>query len=267
MRVTVPDSTACSNCGATLSGRFCASCGQEVLPLSPRLRDVVRDFTHDLFDVDGRTARSFRTLFLQPGRLTREQFDGRRVRWLSPTKLYLIFSVACFALVAVAGTNVRVHVNGTKVDAEDTAGIQRLGYKDEAEMRQTLGRAQAVWMPRVMFVLVPALAGLVQLARRRSGRTFPQHLQFALHLHAVGFALGALVTAATLARWPIVAQVVRPIVVVYAAIYAVLAFRTAYGGTTRRAVLHAALVLPVYFLLVLLATLAIILPLLIPPKG
>lgn len=263
MSAPPPESTACFNCGALLSGRYCAACGQEALPLSPPLRDVVQDIAHEVLDVDGRTVRSIRALFLQPGRLTREQFDGRRVRWLSPTKLYLIFSVVYFTVAAIAGTNVRINIQSPN-DAEESRALQRLGYQNEAELRQTLGRAQTVWMPRVMFVLVPVCASLVQLARRKSGRRYPQHLQFALHLHAAGFAMAALLTAASLASWPIVEQLVRPFVILYMIVYAAVAFRVAYGGTKRQAALNALFVLAIYGLLVLLATLAIILPFLIP---
>ena len=35
-----------------------------------------------------------------------------------------------------------------------------------------------------MFVLVPLFAALVMLRRRSSGHTYPQHLYFALHVHA-----------------------------------------------------------------------------------
>ena len=72
---TTSDPVVCHNCRAELHGPFCAQCGQEALPLNPRLRDVVREFAHELLDMDGRVFRSVRKLFLAPGFLTREQFE------------------------------------------------------------------------------------------------------------------------------------------------------------------------------------------------
>jgi hypothetical protein len=187
------DSGACRNCGAELHGPFCAQCGQEALALNPRLGDVVREFAHELLDMDGRVFRSVRKLFLAPGFLTREQFEGRRAPWLSPVRLYLIFSVAYFALAALAG-DTGANVNIRSKDPEDTQVIQRLGFQNEDDLRHAVSGAIVTWMPRVMFVLVPLFAALVHLVRRRSGHTYPHHLLFALHAHAALFG-GAAVLA------------------------------------------------------------------------
>ena len=52
-----PEATACLNCGASLQGPFCATCGQQAQPLNPRLREVAHDMAHELLDVDGKTIR------------------------------------------------------------------------------------------------------------------------------------------------------------------------------------------------------------------
>jgi hypothetical protein len=45
----------------------------------------------------------------------------------------------------------------------------------------------AVWLPRLMFLLVPFFASLVSRVRRVPIRPYPQHLIFALHVHAAWF--------------------------------------------------------------------------------
>ena len=80
-----------------------ADCGQEDRPLDPSVGEVVREVAQEVTDLDGRIVRSVRRLFLSPGFLTLEHFAGRRVAWVSPVRLYLIFSVCYFAIVAVTG--------------------------------------------------------------------------------------------------------------------------------------------------------------------
>lgn len=259
----IPDSTVCYNCGEALHGRFCSACGQEALPLAPTLRDTVRDAGQELLDVDGRTIRSIRRLFLSPGFLTREQFEGRRIGWLSPLRLYLIFSVAYFAVTAFAGANSHVRVS-VQSDSETVNGLQRLGFQNEEELRLALGRAQAAWMPRVMFVLVPFFAWLVALIRRHAGRTYPQHLQFALHAHAAWFGARAIEAASPLIKSVLVDQALGAFSFLYGAIYVAVALRVVYGGTWRRAIVHTAVLLVIYGMVLMSATLAIFLTILRP---
>lgn len=262
-----PVATACHNCGAALQGPFCASCGQQAQPLDPRLRDVARDMGHELLDVDGKTIRSIRQLLFAPGFLSREYFEGRRVPWLPPLRLYLIFSVLYFAAAAsMPATAITVTVSSadgqTQVE-RDTAiarQLQKIGYNNVADLQRAIVRAWVRWVPRVMFVLVPLFALLVQIARRRDKRTYPQHLFFALHVHALWFAGGALAAGVRLIAPDVVGQSVRALIVVYGAAYLAFAFRTAYGGTLRRAFLHAFVVGSVYWVSSALITLSVILP-------
>ena len=111
-----------------------------------------------------------------------------------------------------------------------------------------------------MFVLVPLFALLVMIARRRDQRTYPQHLFFALHVHALWFAGGALAAGVRLIAPGVAGQVARAVMLLYGAGYLAFAFRTAYGGTLRRAFAQAFVVGSVYWMSSALITLSVILP-------
>ena len=49
-----------------------------------------------LTDFDGRIWRSLRAVLLQPGRIARDWFDGRRARWVSPIRLFLLANLLYF---------------------------------------------------------------------------------------------------------------------------------------------------------------------------
>jgi len=89
--------TSCSNCGGTLVGDFCHACGQKRFVESDRrFGHLLHQFLASATDLDGRVWRTVRALLFQPGLLSREYFEGRRARWLSPVSLFLAISVVYF---------------------------------------------------------------------------------------------------------------------------------------------------------------------------
>ena len=260
MSHAAPASDACYNCAAPLTGTYCSTCGQKALPLNPGLHELLHEFTHEMLHVDGKIFQSVWKLLAAPGFLTREQFEGRRARWISPIRLYLIFSLVYFAMTSVVPASaMRVGVTSTS-DQETADTLRELGFESEQELQEAVRHARHTWAPRVMFLLVPLFAWLVHLAYRRSGRNYPQHLYFALHVHAAWFAAGAIAAAAELVSWPWFGHAVAALALAYAAIYMVLALRTAYGGRTGQAFRRAVLIVGVYWMAVIVATLSIVLP-------
>jgi hypothetical protein len=245
--------THCPNCEATLEGPFCARCGQRAAPLNPSLGEFVHDLFHEVAHFDGKIVQSVALLLGKPGFLTREQFEGRRARYVPPIRLYLIFSLVYFAVASFAPTQmVRVTPNAGEQPQEAEARRQ--------ELEHVANEALTHWGPRAMFLLVPAFAGLVALTVRRSRRNYPQHLYFALHVHAVWFFVGAVSAAARIANLPLLTAIVPTLVVVYATAYIVLAFRRAYDLSIAGAIGRAAAVSAAYLIVVLAVLAAIVLP-------
>ena len=89
----------CNNCGAVLAGPFCHRCGQKEADADWRsFGDVARQFWDELVSLDFKTLRTLAALF-RPGFLAGEFIAGRRTRYLSPLKTYLL-AAAVFFLVA-----------------------------------------------------------------------------------------------------------------------------------------------------------------------
>jgi hypothetical protein len=254
------DSTVCHNCSAPLAGPYCSSCGQKAQPLNPTLRALASDVVEATLDVDGRTFRSVVTLLTAPGVLTLEYFRGRRARWIAPLRLYLLFSVVYFAAASFGGP---VHVGITGRDGADKSQqIAELGNRTEAEVQQAVQQALSVWTARAMFVLVPLFAGFLRLATRRTGTNYPQQVIFAFHVHAAWFVAGAIAALADAFAPRVVDAVVSLAAFGYATWYFVVALRTVYGFTRRRAMVRAAMVGFAYWVVITLVVLAIALPVL-----
>lgn len=247
MLTSPSQTTVCPNCGSAGEGLYCGSCGQKGGPLNPTFSTFLHDLVHEFAHVDGKIVQSALLLIGRPGFLSREYFLGRRARYVSPIRLYLIFSVVYFAAVAIAPLR-GVHLTCTTCPPEARPHV-------EEAMREAL----AHWAPRVMFVLVPVFAGLVGLVARRSGRNYPSHLYFAMHVHAAWFLTGAV--AALLARAiPHQGFTIAGGAAIYSLVYLALAFHRAYDVGMGRTILRMSVIVGVYLLALIAALLAIVIP-------
>ena len=95
-----PGSPTCLNCHVPLTGPFCSGCGQRDIPPYPSVRELAVDAFSEISGWDGRFATTVRTLVAHPGKLTREFLQGRRARFISPLRLYLMASLVYFVLAA-----------------------------------------------------------------------------------------------------------------------------------------------------------------------
>jgi hypothetical protein len=259
-----PGGRPCRNCGTPLTGRFCAACGQEDLPDRLTLRDLLRESWEAVTSLEGRVLQSFAYLFFDPGFLTQEYLSGRRARWLSPMRMYLIVSVVYFGLQSLTGwggVDFDIDVTGDNA-AETEQELQSRGFESQEDLDRTAQEAVATWLPRAMFLLLPIFALLVSVVRRAAGRTYPEHLVYALHVHAAWF--GAFTVTAIIGGvfgGPSLFESALDVVSIgYALWYLALSLRSVYGGTLVGSTLGGAAVGATYFMLVIGVTIAIVIP-------
>jgi hypothetical protein len=214
----------CANCSTPTPDAFCGHCGQRNLHLHLSLREVVGEAIEEAFGVDSRIVHTVRPFLLQPGELTRDYLAGRRARYTSPLKLYVVTSAIFFLTLALRGDPMRIHVGG-KPSGTPQVGVSLPADKAEAdqvrrelkssgwlggkladsfdklsgatperrtELADRLSSDVVALVAKAMFLLVPLFAALLALFFRRAGRFYVEHLVFALHLHAFGFLLQAI---------------------------------------------------------------------------
>src|SRR5262249_52469385 len=132
----------------------------------------------------------------------------RRARYVAPIRVYLLMSVVFFGMAAISPST------GGRITC--TSCPPEVRAEREREMAEDL----AHWFPRAMFVLVPVFAGLVALTARRSGRRYPEHLYFSMHLHAAWFFTGTLwVASAFFAGIPYLRLILGLALLLYAGRY------------------------------------------------
>ncbi len=193
---------ACLNCGTPPIGPFCHTCGQVAGPTYRSLLhlagETIEAFTHG----DGRVLRTVRLLALDPGRLTRDWLDGRRVRDVPPVRLFFAALFALFLVASLGG--VEVHYGHATPSAnwtrrlvvakhpDLTAWLQRhVGHA--ADDPEAVAREVEAWAERLLPLLLPVAAVALGLlfARRRPTIPLCDHTVFGLHSLAFGMLLVA----------------------------------------------------------------------------
>ena len=93
---TYPSARRCENCGVPLQGEHCHACGQPTQGLVRHFSSVIGDFFDTVFNIDSRVLRTLGPLLARPGYLSLEYFAGRRVRYVTPMRLFLFLSLLAF---------------------------------------------------------------------------------------------------------------------------------------------------------------------------
>jgi hypothetical protein len=165
-------------------------------------------------------------LIFKPGQLTVAYLSGKRQKYMSPIRLYLLFSIVAFALLAFLNSRDGLGVNvetAPSVEISDDVGEQTVeGFspKDgepfetglfssevDAQIEQTIksaissiqrdiaaGNTEAMKskflepLPTVLFLFLPIVALLFKILYIRSEKYYVEHLIYVVHNHSFLFA-------------------------------------------------------------------------------
>lgn len=115
---------ACGNCGTPLYGKYCYECGQPVQGLVRHFGSVLGDVLDSVLNIDARIVHTLLPLYVQPGRLTLDYFEGKRARYVTPFRLVFFLAVSAFLamqlLLRIGSTNVVLYRTGPATDAPST---------------------------------------------------------------------------------------------------------------------------------------------------
>lgn len=205
-----PAVAPCANCGAEAPARYCPECGQETrwTPRRPAWR-LAAEAVEEAFALDSRIGRTATPFLARPGHLTAEYWAGRRVRYSSPLRLYLLASFLFFLAGAVQpmlrartspaaeeqvspeeqaeiGRSAETLRRSGAMGAALAERVERIRSMPPREVERRISGAFEENLARVAFLLVPLLALWCRLLWRK--RYYAEHLIFALHAQSFGFA-------------------------------------------------------------------------------
>jgi hypothetical protein len=207
----------CANCGRDDVARFCPGCGQKVRDYRVPLGKLIADTIAHTFGLDSRIGRTVGPFLFRPGYLTKQHHAGRRTRYSSPWRIYLLASIVLVlamtmwtgpkrfvirpqtATIGLTDPDSRARPLSPaerrdlhELDAELGPLGTRLRKSIEAanadpSFSRTLVERFLHHWPKALFLLLPLLTLLLKLFYRRSGLFYSEHFILALHAQSFAF--------------------------------------------------------------------------------
>jgi hypothetical protein len=148
----------CANCGAPMHGPYCYACGQPEKGMIRQLASVMHDVLDTVFNIDSRVFRSLLPLYFRPGYLTLEYFAGRRVRYVTPFRLFFFLCIVAFFAIQIALNLSDERFNFNHLgDNGDIDTAQTAGDVDKRVAKALTGIDQAIKAPEMPAATVQSL--------------------------------------------------------------------------------------------------------------
>jgi Protein of unknown function (DUF3667) len=263
----------CLNCGAALTGRYCANCSQAADVHVPSTRELLHETLEGLTHSDSRLWNTLSLLWFVPGKLTQEFIAGRRVAYLPPFRLYLVLSIIFFLVASISPLPFEfVHFDnagaGVTSTPPDCAHLKLSLYGRDLGPRlqhacgeiardngANLLHVSISTMPKAMFIFLPLVAFLHMLLYWRPRHRYAEDLVFFLHLHAFFFSV---MTVAVLVSdadsWPVMTKLaaLAPLLLWFLPLYTVLAMKRVFGRSWKGTVAKAFALFAIYMAVLLI---------------
>lgn len=161
-----PPRSICANCGAELLGPTCYACGQPVKGMVRHLSNILADFADTVLNIDSRIFRTLSPLLLKPGFLTNEYLAGRRVRYVTPFRLYFFLSVIAFLVMKMTlDATLDLGKNAIRFD-DDGSTVAAAMTVQEVEQRRDAALAGLETAKAAAGVSAKALKGMEKTEAR-----------------------------------------------------------------------------------------------------
>ncbi len=162
----------CANCGEALLGEHCYACGQPTKGLVRHFSSIVGDFMDSVFELDSRILRTLGPLLFKPGYLSLEYFAGRRVRYVSPVRLFVFLSLFAFFAAQLRFDAAFDEAPETPATTSEAAAGEDATIADAAETgseRQRASMRQATTVAEVERLRDLALAEVTKARAEKTG--------------------------------------------------------------------------------------------------
>jgi hypothetical protein len=182
---------ACPTCSAMRMRRYCSECGEKRhshhdLSIRHYLGELLETITH----LDFKVLRSTWALLRRPGGLSVDHFAGRRVRYVTPLRLFVLLSVVYFFSNSMFPYNAFTTPLATQLHMNDfyprfaatqvQRAMQHQGM-DYPTFEQKYNAKTEILSKTMVFTLIPVFALVFWMLLARKRRHFSEHLIVATH--------------------------------------------------------------------------------------
>jgi len=217
---TIEQTDTCLNCHHPLEKAhvYCPNCGQKNLSDHLTFSYFFQDFLVNVFSIDSKLFKTFKSLLLRPAFLSLEFIQGRRIRYVNPIQLFMFasfsyFLINSFMFLKEENDNFQfTGVDGSKGSVYIQPGDSTLVLDELSELDSItdsysgmlLKKAQAFNsldkesqndkisrnISYTVFLLLPIFAFYLGLIFKSRRKKYLENIVFSLHFHSFYFILG-----------------------------------------------------------------------------
>jgi hypothetical protein len=185
----------CVACGAAVSGRYCADCGEHTEPHDYSLKHFFTELLETTAHLDGRVFTSFRSLLTRPGQLATDFLAGRRKTQLGPVQMFVVCNVLYFLFLPLAlqvpfTSTLRMQTENRSWRVMAKRMVEAKAADRHERVEEYAARFDAAAHLQghsLVMLMVPLFAIGVWALHPRARRYYAEHLVFSFY--AMGFLL------------------------------------------------------------------------------
>lgn len=151
----------CTNCGFEYEGKFCPQCGVKKNNGRIYFKDQLHDALYYVFSLDSPITNTFKGLFTNPGKVGREYISGKRKKYYTPIKYFILLTAIYFLTIKLTG-------------------IDPVSYKAEGIQKN---------MSYFIFLLAPLFALNLKLFFFKRGYNYSEYLAYMFYIVGNAFLL------------------------------------------------------------------------------
>jgi Protein of unknown function (DUF3667) len=207
----------CPTCGASPMERYCSQCGEKRIGQHDlSMRHFATELLEIITHLDSKILRATWELVRHPGELSAYHFSGRRVRYVTPLRLFVVLSVVYFLSASVYPnpaftTPLAIQLHGNNfypgfAARQVALAMQHKGW-DYATLERSYDAKTAVLSKTMVFTLIPVFALLFEVLLLRKRRYFSEHVVVATHFWSFALLLIGVFVPLLLALLALVASI------------------------------------------------------------
>ncbi|HEY0742487.1 MAG TPA: DUF3667 domain-containing protein [Chryseosolibacter sp.] len=188
----------CKSCGHVFKGLYCNVCGEKVLELKDRsFKSFLQNVQLSLTFADNKFVKTLWQVVRNPGFLSREYAEGKRVNYLRPLQLFFVLNLIYFLFTPLQLFNtslrtqmfLRTHSPLVRSMVYSKAGHDRMALQGYELMYNEKTTSLAKLLV-IVFVVVAAVP--MAIIYRKRNRFFTDHVTLAVELTTFNLAVNAI---------------------------------------------------------------------------
>lgn len=159
----------CKNCNAELSGKYCAHCGQKVYTDKDKsVKKLFSEAVHFITHFEGKFFTTLKTIFLHPGKLSKDYSEGTRQKYYKPVSFYLLLVVLYLIFPLFSGLNMemryykKINFTGTYITRQIEKKAQKAKIT-EAQLAEKFHHKSQSTSKILLLLLIPLTVPLLWL--------------------------------------------------------------------------------------------------------